>query len=128
MQATEGLKNIFLIIRWRKTSLFIQVPERAPVNEVKLMIEGITKVRPDDQKLFNEELEEIESGGTLDQFNITKLNAKAEKPFELGMSTRNWNGEFDPLAIIPYSKPQKLCEIVNPKNFNDTGGPSTSKR
>ncbi|XP_022251541.1 uncharacterized protein LOC111087810 [Limulus polyphemus] len=47
--------DVFLMVRRRKTTIFLDAKETTPVLEMKRMIEGITKVSPENQKLFYEE-------------------------------------------------------------------------
>ena len=45
--------DVFLMIRRKKTTMFLDAKENTTVSELKKMIEGITKQPPNQQKLYN---------------------------------------------------------------------------
>ncbi len=46
--------DVFLMIRRKKTTLFLDAKENTLVSELKKMVEGITKVPPQHQRLFKD--------------------------------------------------------------------------
>ena len=47
--------DVFLMIRRKKMTLFLDAKENTTVLELKRMIEGITKKPPTEQRLYNKE-------------------------------------------------------------------------
>ncbi|KPM03290.1 rho-related GTP-binding protein RhoN-like [Sarcoptes scabiei] len=72
------------------------------------MIEGITKVPVNDQRLFKDE-QLMDDYKTMAECNLTSNTAKAQSPATIGLAFRNEKtGTFEPLEIIPYSTPPEL--------------------
>ncbi|XP_008471815.2 elongin-B [Diaphorina citri] len=82
------------------------------VYELKKIIEGITKVPPKDQKLFNKDNREMEEGNLLQEYGLTSAVAKAQSPALVGLAFRQENGEFEPLELTPYSSPPDLPYVM----------------
>ena len=47
--------DVFLMLRRKKTTIFLDAKESTTVLELKKMIEGITKKAPSEQQLYNKE-------------------------------------------------------------------------
>jgi len=47
--------DVFLMIRRKKTTVFLDAKENTTVAELKRMVEGITKVSPAKQRLYKEQ-------------------------------------------------------------------------
>ena len=47
--------DVFLMVRRKKTTIFLDAKESSTVLDLKKMIEGITKKAPADQQLFNKD-------------------------------------------------------------------------
>ena len=47
--------DVFLMIRRKKTTLFLDAKDNTTVLELKRMVEGITKKSPTEQKLYKDE-------------------------------------------------------------------------
>ena len=47
--------DVFLMIRRKKSTFFLDAKDNTTVLELKRMIEGITKKSPTDQRLFNKD-------------------------------------------------------------------------
>ena len=47
--------DVFLMIRRKKTTIFLDAKESSTVLDLKKMIEGITKKSPADQQLYNKD-------------------------------------------------------------------------
>ena len=47
--------DVFLMIRRKKTTVFLDAKENTKVSDLKRMIEGITKKPPNEQRLYNKE-------------------------------------------------------------------------
>ena len=48
-------QDVFLMIRRKKTTIFMDAKESVTVMELKKMIQGIVKKKPEDMKLFKDE-------------------------------------------------------------------------
>ena len=79
------LKDVFLMIRRQKMTIFTDAKETSTVHELKKIIEGITKRSPDEQKLFREK-EELDNTKTLGDCGLTNNTAKAQAPAMLGLT------------------------------------------
>ncbi|XP_067618190.1 elongin-B [Eurosta solidaginis] len=104
--------DVFLMIRRHKTTIFTDAKENTTVAELKRMIEGILKVRPHDQRLYNQDNELMEDDNTLQDYGIQMSTAKAQAPAQLGLALRDEHGDFEPLEITPYSSPPDLPEVM----------------
>lgn len=49
---------------------------------------GILKVKPSDQRLFNQDNDIMEDDNTLQDYGITMSTAKAQAPAQLGLALR----------------------------------------
>ena len=47
--------DVFLMVRRKKTTIFLDAKESTTVLELKKMIEGITKKAPSEQQLYNKD-------------------------------------------------------------------------
>ena len=47
--------DVFLMVRRKKTTIFLDAKESTTVLELKKMIEGITKKSPSEQQLYNKD-------------------------------------------------------------------------
>jgi hypothetical protein len=47
--------DVFLMIRRKKTTIFLDAKENTKVSDLKRMIEGITKKPPPEQRLYNKD-------------------------------------------------------------------------
>ncbi|XP_055382913.1 elongin-B [Condylostylus longicornis] len=107
--------DVFLMIRRQKTTIFTDAKENTTVSELKRMIEGILKVKPSDQILYNKDNIPMEDEQTLLYYGITMSTAKAQAPAQLGLAIRLNNvatPEFECLEITPYSSPPDLPDVM----------------
>ncbi|XP_064549927.1 elongin-B [Drosophila montana] len=112
--------DVFLMIRRHKTTIFTDAKENTSVVELKRMIEGILKVSPSDQRLYNQDNDVMEDEQTLQDYGVTVSTAKAQAPAQLGLTCRNEMGDFETLDITPYSAPPDLPEVM--KNQEASNG------
>lgn len=112
--------DVFMMIRRKKTTIFTDAKETTPVSELKRMIEGILKVPPQNQRLFNKENQVMDDERTLQDCGITMATAKAQCPAQLGLVVRDQHGEFEPLDLTPYSLPPDLPDVM--KNQDAANG------
>lgn len=100
------------MIRRHKTTIFTDAKENTTVGELKKMIEGILKIKPRDQMLFNKDNIKMEDEKTLQDYGITMSTAKAQAPAQLGLALRVESGDFEPLEMTPYSSPPDLPDVM----------------
>lgn len=53
-----------------------------------ILLLGILKVKPADQRLYNQENDIMEDDNTLQDYGITMSTAKAQAPAQLGLALR----------------------------------------
>jgi len=109
--------DVFLMIRRKKTTIFLDAKETSTVAELKRIICGITKVAPGDQKLFKEE-DMMEDRKTLADYNLNSSTAKAQSPATIGLAFRDEEiGKFETLDITSLSIPPELPDVMkSPEN------------
>ncbi|CAD7077537.1 unnamed protein product [Hermetia illucens] len=112
--------DVFLVIRRKKSTIFTDAKENTTVTELKKIIEGILKIKPRDQMLFNKENLVMEEEKLLQDYGITTITAKPQTPAQLGLAIRMENGEFEQLEITPYSSPPELPDVM--KNHEAANG------
>jgi len=104
--------DVFLMIRRKKTTIFTDAKDNTTVKELKQMIEGILKVRPRDQQVYNKENVLMLDDKQLQDYGITMSSAKAQSPAQLGLATRLESGDFEELDLTPYSSPPDLPDVM----------------
>ena len=75
--------DVFLMVRRKKTTIFLDAKETTTVLELKKMIEGITKKVPHDQQLYNKDDAVMEEDKSLNDYGLTSAVAKAQQPAEV---------------------------------------------
>jgi len=106
--------DVFLMIRHKKTTIFMDAKETTQVLELKKMIQGITKRSPDDMRLFKDE-QPLEDNKALGDCGFTSSTARAQAPACIGLSFRADDGEFEALEIAPLSTPPELPDVMKPQ-------------
>ncbi|KAK7087496.1 hypothetical protein V1264_021539 [Littorina saxatilis] len=104
--------DVFLMIRRDKTTIFTDAKETTPLIDVKRIIEGITKVPPENQRLFREDQPMTDDNKTLGDYGMNTNNAKAQDPATLGLVYKKDDGEWEPLHIEPLSTPPDLPDVM----------------
>lgn len=112
------LQDVFLMIRRKKTTIFTDAKDTTTVLELKKMIEGILKVTPKDQRLYNKDNVLMDEEKQLQDYGITMMTAKAQSPAQLGLAVRV-DHDFEILDITPYSSPPDLPDVMK----NQENGP-----
>ncbi|KAL8589487.1 hypothetical protein ACOMHN_061698 [Nucella lapillus] len=107
--------DVFLMIRRTKTTIFTDAKETTPLMEVKKIIEGITKIQPDNQRLFREDMAMTDDNKTLGDYGLNTNNAKAQNPATLGLIYKKEDGEWEQLEINPLSNPPELPDVMKPQ-------------
>merc|ERR1712079_383320 len=83
---TVATMDVFLMIRRKKTTMFLDAKENTTVGELKKMIEGITKQPPNQQRLYNHDDTLMDDDKTLADYGMTSTVAKAQTPSEVGLA------------------------------------------
>lgn len=112
------------MVRRKKLTIFTDCKDNTSVLELKRIIEGILKVPPADQQLYNKDNSIMEDEKTLQDYGMTSGVAKAQCPATVGLAVRTENGEFEPLEIAPLSPPPDLPYVM--KNQEANGQEQTS--
>jgi len=106
--------NVFLMIRRKKTTIFLDAKETTTVLDLKRMIEGITKRVPADQQLFNKDDIVMEDDKNLSDYGLNSEVAKAQQPAEVGLAFRFEDGSWEDQEKTPYSNPPELPDVMKP--------------
>jgi len=107
--------DVFLMVRRKKTTIFLDAKENTTVGDLKKMIEGITKKPPSEQQLFNKEDTVMEDDKNLSDYGLTSTVAKAQAPAEVGLSFKqDGTGDWEDLEKTPYSSPPELPDVMKP--------------
>lgn len=100
-----------MMIRRKKTTIFTDAKESTPVSDVKKIVEGILKIRPEDQKLFKDD-QPLDDNKTLGDYGFTFATARAQAPATIGLACKQDDGEFEQLEITPLSSPPELPDVM----------------
>lgn len=100
------------MIRRKKTTIFLDSKETTSVLELKKMVEGITKIAPDYQRLYTDD-QVMDNNKTLGDYNLNSSTAKAQAPATVGLAYRDPDsGKFEPLEITVLSNPPELPDVM----------------
>ncbi|XP_026285501.1 elongin-B [Frankliniella occidentalis] len=116
--------DVFLMIRRKKLTIFTDAKDATTVLELKKMIEGIIKVAPEDQQLFNKDNVEMVDHQALLDYGLTASSAKAQSPAQIGLAVRGEDGSFEQLDMTPYSAPPDLPDVMKSQEANGAELPS----
>lgn len=100
------------MIRRKKTTIFTDAKDSTSVLELKKMIEGIMKIAPKDQRLFNKDNVLMEDDKPLQDYGITVMTAKAQAPAQLGLAIKSDGSDFEQLEMTAYSSPPDLPDVM----------------
>jgi len=106
--------DVFLMVRRKKTTIFLDAKETTSVIDLKKMIEGITKQAPGLQQLFNKDDVVMDDEKLLSDYGLASSMAKAQQPAEVGLAFRNEDGSWEELEKTPYSNPPDLPDVMKP--------------
>ncbi|XP_011145837.1 elongin-B [Harpegnathos saltator] len=110
--------DVFLMIRRKNMTIFTDAKDDTTVLELKKMIEGILKVPPVNQQLFNKDNVVMSDSKFLSDYGLTSLTAKAQCPALVGLALRQDNGQFEPLEMTPFSLPPDLPDVMKSQEAN----------
>jgi len=104
--------DVFLMVRRKKTTIFIDAKEDTTVLNLKRMVSGITKVLPEDQKLFTNNKEEMKDEKHLSDYGLNATYAKPQNPATVSLVFRDDSGNWEDVDIAPLSQPPELPEVM----------------
>ncbi|XP_050300724.1 elongin-B [Anthonomus grandis grandis] len=110
--------DVFLMIRRKKLTIFTDAKDTTTVLELKKIIEGILKIPPQNQQLFNKDNTVMDDAHTLQEYGLSSNTAKAQSPATVGLAVRDDTGNFEPLDLIPYSAPPDLPDVMKSQETN----------
>ena len=108
--------DVFLMVRRKKTTIFTDAKETSTVFELKKIVEGITKVPPENLRLLKDSVV-MDDAKTLSDYGLTSSTAKAQSPATVGLCYRQENGDFESLDIAPLSQPPELPDVMKPQEI-----------
>ncbi|XP_076108277.1 elongin-B-like isoform X1 [Mytilus galloprovincialis] len=108
-------QDVFLMLRRKKATIFTDAKESTTVHEVKRIVEGILKVRPEDQRLYKDD-QPLDDNKTLGDYGFTFATARAQAPATIGLAFRQDDGEFEALEVTPLSNPPELPDVMKPQD------------
>jgi len=117
--------DVFFMVRRKNMTIFLDAKETTTISEVKKMIEGITKVKPSDMRLYKDE-EPMQDDKCLADYGYLTTTAKAQSPATIGLVYRITDGnmnEFEPLEITPLSVPPELPDVMKSQTDNANSHP-----
>jgi len=103
------------MVRRKKCTVFTDAKETTSVYELKKIVEGITKISPENQKLFKDDGEMLDSK-CLGDYGLNSATARAQAPATVGLAYRCENGEFEHLEVTSLSSPPELPEVMKPQD------------
>ncbi|XP_066247280.1 elongin-B [Euwallacea similis] len=110
--------DVFLMIRRKKLTIFTDAKDTTTVLELKKIIEGILKIPPQNQQLYNKDNTVMEDAHMLQEYGLNSNSAKAQSPATVGLAVRDDNGAFEALDLIPYSAPPDLPDVMKSQETN----------
>ncbi|XP_045482704.1 elongin-B-like [Harmonia axyridis] len=110
--------DVFLMIRRKKLTIFIDAKDTTTVLELKRIVEGILKVPPRNQRLHSRDSSVMEDEKQLQDYGLTSNTAKVQNPATVGLTIRDDNGDFEQLELTPYSAPPDLPDVMKSQEIN----------
>nr|CAB3266866.1 transcription elongation factor B polypeptide 2-like [Phallusia mammillata] len=106
--------ELFLQVRRNKTTLFLDAKGTATIFKLKQMIEGILKIPPENQVLYDStNSQKLDDEKSLIDCGFTQQNAKAQDPAQLNLAVIV-DGVLEPVHIDDYSTPPELPDVMKP--------------
>ncbi|XP_003747131.1 elongin-B [Galendromus occidentalis] len=98
--------DVFVMVRRKQTTIFIDAKESTTILELKKMIQGILKVAPEEQQLFHNETL-LEENKSLVDCGLNTNTARAQSPATIGLAIGK-----EPLEITQLSLPPELPDVM----------------
>jgi len=121
--------DVFLIVRRKRTHIFCEAKETSTVAELKKIIGGVLKVKPDEQRLYNinKDNKLLEDNQILSECGFTSTSCRAQSPGNIGLALRE-DGKFEQLEITPVSTPPDLPEVMKQAQDSSAGQPAAGEQ
>ncbi|XP_033200430.1 transcription elongation factor elongin B [Bombus vancouverensis nearcticus] len=110
--------DVFLMIRRKNMTIFTDAKDNTTVLELKKIIEGILKIPPVNQQLFNKDNVPMSDSKFLSDYGLTSSTAKPQCPALVGLAVRQENGQFEALEMTPFSLPPDLPDVMKSQEAN----------
>ncbi|XP_043267818.1 elongin-B [Venturia canescens] len=110
--------DVFLMIRRKKMTIFTDAKDDTTVLELKKIIEGILKIPPQNQELYNKDDTLMLDSRYLTDYGLNSMTAKAQSPALIGLAIRQENGYLEPLELTPFSLPPDLPDVMKSQEAN----------
>ncbi|XP_022658321.1 elongin-B-like [Varroa jacobsoni] len=98
--------DVFVMVRRKQTTLFLDAKETTPVLDLKKMIHGILKIKPEEQRLYHNDIQ-MDDNKTLTDCGLNANSAKAQAPATIGLAVSD-----ETLEITPLSSPPELPDVM----------------
>lgn len=100
------------MVRRAKLTMFLDCTESTTVSELKKMVEGITKMSPEDQRLYKDE-QPLDDTKTLGDYGFTSLTARPQSPAMIGLACKIEGSVLDMVNCINqwYQQDNNICLI-----------------
>jgi len=112
--------DLFFEIRRHKTHIFCDVKETSNILELKRIIQGILKAKPEDQRLYKDD-KVLESEQTLTECGFNVNTARAQQPAIVSLALRKQDGSFEDVYVEPLSEPPPLPDVMRGAQGDATG-------
>nr|CAG4645276.1 EOG090X0JP1 [Leptodora kindtii] len=100
------------MIRRKKMTIFTDAKETTNVSELKKIIQGITRVLPENQRLFKDE-RIMEDNRCLADYGLISTTARAQCPASLNLTFYCEDaGDFESIEVTPLSSPPELPDVM----------------
>ncbi|KAM3822946.1 elongin-B isoform 1-T1 [Vipera latastei] len=109
------MKDVFLMIRRHKTTIFTDAKESSTVYELKRIVEGILKRPPEEQRLYKDD-QLLDDSKTLGDCGFTSQTARPQAPATVGLAFRASEDAFENLRIDSFSSPPELPDVMKPQD------------
>jgi len=99
------------MIRRKKQTIFTDCKDTTTVLELKKMIQGIIKLKPENMRLLKDNLV-MDDSATLQDYKLTSSTAKAQSPAIISLTIKTDDDDFEGVEMTPYSCPPDLPEVM----------------
>jgi len=112
--------DLFFEIRRHKTHIFCDAKETTNILELKRIVQGILKVKPEDQQLWKDD-KQLQAEQTLADCGFNANTARAQQPAIISLALRDSDGSFEKLVVEPLSEPPPLPDVMRGAQGDATG-------
>ncbi|XP_065177878.1 elongin-B-like [Sycon ciliatum] len=106
--------EIYLVVRRKSTSVFLEAKENWKVLSIKAQLTGILNVPAANQQLHKDDTV-LEDSKTLSECGLNVNTAKAQSPAQLVLAILEDGEEFEKPGVTEYSQPPDLPDVMKPQ-------------